>query len=158
MPPRPRGTAVIHKRLGAELRKMREDRGLRLDQVADELQVSPSTVSRLETGHTMPKVWEVRALASFYQVEPEVETRLIEWANALKAGEWWRPIAKSLQDDIQFRWSRSSESVEIRNHCIPVIYGLLQSPAYAQAVIAKMLVNANEEELGSSSSFDATPV
>jgi transcriptional regulator with XRE-family HTH domain len=147
VPSRPRGTAVIHKRLGTELRKIREDRRLRLDQVADELQVSPSTVSRLETAHTMPKVWEVRALAAFYQVDPEVETRLIEWATALKAGEWWRPITKSLKDDVQYLVALEAESAEIHNHCIPVLYGLLQSPAYARAVIAKMLAGADEEAL-----------
>jgi transcriptional regulator with XRE-family HTH domain len=144
VPPRPRGTAVIQRRLGTELRRLRDDRGLRLDQVADELQVSPSTISRIETGHTMPKVWEVRALASFYRVEPELEAQLIEWAAALKEGEWWRPIAKSLQIDVQYLVSLEAESAEIRNHCIPVVYGLLQSRSYAREVLARMLPNADE--------------
>jgi transcriptional regulator with XRE-family HTH domain len=126
---------------------MREARGLRLDQVADELQVSPSTVSRIETGLTTPKVWEVRALASFYGVESDTEAELVEWATALKAGEWWRPIAKSLHADAQYLVALETEAAEIRNHCVLVVYGLLQSRNYARAVASSMLIGANQKEI-----------
>ncbi|MGE3286133.1 MAG: helix-turn-helix domain-containing protein [Pseudonocardia sp.] len=147
MPPRPRGTAVIQKRLGAELRRIREARGLRLDDVADELQVSPSTVSRIETGHTVPKVWEVRALAEFYATGPDAAAELVEWAGALKEGGWWRPIAKSLQADIQYLVSLESESTEIRNLCVPAIYGLLQAPLYARELFRAMLPDATDSRI-----------
>lgn len=147
MPPRLRGTAVIQKRLGAELRRIRDARGFRLDDVADELQVSPSTVSRIETGHTVPKVWEVKALAAFYGTDPAVEAELVEWAGALKEGGWWRPIAKSLQADIQYLVSLESESAEIRNHCISIVYGLLQPQAYARELFKTLLPEAADDRI-----------
>lgn len=147
MPPRPRGTAVIQKRLGVELRRIREDRNLRLDQVADELQVSPSTISRIETGHTVPKIWEVKALASIYKSSSRVEARLVEWATALKAGGWWRPIAGSLEADIQYIVSLETESAEIRTHCTAAIYGLLHTRRYAREILSRMLPDSDDTRI-----------
>jgi transcriptional regulator with XRE-family HTH domain len=137
--PGPFGTAVIQKRLGTALRRMREDSGLRLDQVADELQVSPSTISRIETGHTVPRVWDVKALAAIYQADPDTEAQLTSWATALKTGGWWQSIIGPLQADIQYIVSLETESAEIRAHCSGAVYGLLQTREYAQEILRQML-------------------
>ena len=63
------GPVVVRRRLGSTLRKLREDANMRLDQVAAELEVSTSKISRLETGHSVPKTWDVKNLLSVYGLE-----------------------------------------------------------------------------------------
>ncbi|MDQ3152316.1 MAG: helix-turn-helix domain-containing protein, partial [Actinomycetota bacterium] len=48
------------RRLGAELRNLREQAGLKIEDIAAELECSPSKVSRLETGKGIPKSRDVR--------------------------------------------------------------------------------------------------
>ncbi|MGH3672988.1 MAG: helix-turn-helix domain-containing protein, partial [Pseudonocardiaceae bacterium] len=57
-----RGPVVPRRRLGAELRTLRERAGLTIDEVAKELECSVSKVSRLETGQGIPKSRDVRDL------------------------------------------------------------------------------------------------
>ncbi len=50
------GPAMPRRRLGAELRRLREDAGLKIEDVAAALECSVSKVSRLETGKGIPKI------------------------------------------------------------------------------------------------------
>ena len=58
------------RRLGAELRRLRTDRKLTLDEVAERMTCSTSKISRLETGKGIPKVPDVRELLRIYGVLP----------------------------------------------------------------------------------------
>ena len=52
------------------LRELRQQRGLTLEQVADELGTTPATIHRLETGkRQLTEKW-IRRLAAFYRVHP----------------------------------------------------------------------------------------
>src|SRR5271170_1374301 len=48
--PMPDGPTVRRRRLGAELRRLRDDHGMKLDEVATQLGLVASTLSRIETG------------------------------------------------------------------------------------------------------------
>ena len=60
------GPAGPRRRLGTELRKLRNGAGLHLDEVAQALGCSASKVSRLETGKGVPKASDVRQLIRLY--------------------------------------------------------------------------------------------
>jgi hypothetical protein len=47
-----RSPTIRRRRLGAELRRLRETAGVTIDVVADRLGCSTSKISRIETGHT----------------------------------------------------------------------------------------------------------
>ncbi|HEY6792746.1 MAG TPA: helix-turn-helix transcriptional regulator, partial [Trebonia sp.] len=49
------GPPVRRRRLGSELRKLRDANRLKLEEVAGELGVAPSTLSRIETGKAPTK-------------------------------------------------------------------------------------------------------
>jgi transcriptional regulator with XRE-family HTH domain len=44
------GPTVRRRRLGTELRRLREANSIKLEEVAEQLGVAPSTLSRIETG------------------------------------------------------------------------------------------------------------
>ena len=69
------GPAGPRRRLGAELRRLRNGAGLHLDQVAGQLHCSTSKISRLETGKGIPKPADVRELMRIYGVAAEGDQR-----------------------------------------------------------------------------------
>jgi transcriptional regulator with XRE-family HTH domain len=63
-----RSPTIRRRRLGAELRRLREDAGITIDVVADRLGCSTSKVSRIETGHTSATPRDVKDMLDVYAV------------------------------------------------------------------------------------------
>ena len=60
------------KILGQRLRGLREERGGGLKQIAPEIGVSYTYLSKLENGLVEPSLDTIGALADFYDVDPEI--------------------------------------------------------------------------------------
>jgi transcriptional regulator with XRE-family HTH domain len=134
---------VVRRRLGATLRRLREDANLRLEQVAAELEVSTSKISRLETGHSLPKTWDVRNLLSVYGLEDaERRDEILRWVDESKAVAWWHPYSEASPTDIEYYLSLESEAASISHFCT-LVPGLLQTSAYARAVLGEMSGDPN---------------
>jgi transcriptional regulator with XRE-family HTH domain len=132
------GPLVVRRRLGATLRRLREGANLRLEQVAAELEVSTSKISRMETGHSLPKTWDVRNLLSVYGLEDDARrSEILRWVDESKAVAWWHPYSEASPTDIEYYLSLESEAASISHFC-PLVPGLLQTSAYARAVLAEM--------------------
>ena len=69
--------AAHRQRVGAELRRFREQLGLSGVQVAEALGWSQSKVSRIETARFAATVWELAALLDYYGVSEEVRAELL---------------------------------------------------------------------------------
>ena len=73
--PEVRSPTVRRRELGALLRKLRNQNGLTVDQVAERLLCSPSKVSRMETGHGAATPRDIRDLCDLYGVTDEAERK-----------------------------------------------------------------------------------
>ena len=62
------GPVVTRRRLGGELKRLREGRRLKLEDVARRLECSPSKISRLENGKGVPRWRDVRDMLDVYGV------------------------------------------------------------------------------------------
>ena len=62
------GPTVRRRRLGTELRRLRDSAGYKLEEVAGMLGVAPSTLSRIETGKAPTKSAYLSHLLELYQV------------------------------------------------------------------------------------------
>lgn len=132
------GPVVVRRRLGSTLRKLREDANMRLEQVAAELEVSTSKISRLETGHSVPKTWDVRNLLSVYGLEDaDRRVEILRWVDESKAVAWWHPYSEAAPLDIEYYLSLESEAASISHFCT-LVPGLLQTAAYARSVLSDM--------------------
>lgn len=141
--PGPSGPVVVRRRLGATLRRLREGANLRLDQVAAELEVSTSKISRMETGHSLPKTWDVRNLLSVYGLEDEGRrNEILRWVEESKAVAWWHRYSEASPTDIEYYLSLESEAASISHYC-PLVPGLLQTSAYARVALAEMSGDAH---------------
>jgi transcriptional regulator with XRE-family HTH domain len=63
-----RSPTVGRRRLGIELRRLREKAGLMIEDVATHLECSSSKVSRIETDKAIPRVRDVRDMLQLYEV------------------------------------------------------------------------------------------
>ncbi|MDF5756991.1 helix-turn-helix transcriptional regulator [Spongiactinospora sp. TRM90649] len=121
------------RRLGREMRRLREEAGRTIQDVAGELEWSTSKISRLENGLTRrPDVHVVRVLCAAYGVDDEeVAGRLVALAREARRRGWWA----SYQDVFPGPYvGLEAEAASIKCFQLGLIPGLLQTPDYAREV------------------------
>ncbi|MGH3721283.1 MAG: helix-turn-helix domain-containing protein [Pseudonocardiaceae bacterium] len=84
---------VQRRRLGAEFRRLREQAGKKLEEVAAYGGCAKSTMSRTESGRVGITPLLVRALLDFYRVSEQERDDLIAAAYESRKPNWWRPYA-----------------------------------------------------------------
>lgn len=141
------GPVVIRRRLGHVLKQLRVSRDLQLSQVAKQLEVSPSKLSRIETGQVDPKFRDVRDLLEIYEAPEETREQVFAWATDAKAAPWWQPFSATIAGaDLDMLISLEAEARKKRNFSLPVA-GLLQTETYARSLLRNALVNGPETEV-----------
>ncbi|MET9675049.1 helix-turn-helix transcriptional regulator [Streptomyces sp. NPDC006482] len=125
---------VRRRRLGQELRKLREARNMTAEQVAERLLVSQSKISRLENGRRSISQRDVRDLCGVYEVEDErMVDSLMQMAKDSRQQGWWHAFG-DIPYSVYIGLETDAES--LRMYESQIIPGLLQTPAYAEAVIS----------------------
>ncbi|MER6048112.1 helix-turn-helix domain-containing protein [Streptomyces sp. BHT-5-2] len=124
---------VRRRRLGQELRRLREDKGLTAEQVAERLLVSQSKISRLENGRRSISQRDVRDLCGVYEVEDRrIVDSLMQMAKDSRQQGWWHAFG-----DIPYSVyiGLETEAASLRTYESLLVPGLLQTPGYAESVI-----------------------
>jgi transcriptional regulator with XRE-family HTH domain len=121
--------------LGAELRRLRDERGLTAEDTASRMGWHPSKMTRLETGRSGLRAHEVTSLLDLYGVSDAEERGTLEdLAREGKRRVWWQPYSDVLNRHYTNLLSYEAEASAIRNHELSLIPGLLQTPDYARAI------------------------
>ncbi|MHB9860893.1 helix-turn-helix domain-containing protein [Streptomyces sp. YIM S03343] len=127
---------VRSRRLGSALRQYRQAAKLDQPQAAEVIATSQARISRVESGHTTPRVIDVRLLLDAYGVtDLEVRSKLEELAKHSKKRGWWLEHAAHLRPDYLDHIALEDDATYIREWQPVLVPGLLQSSAYAGAVI-----------------------
>ncbi|MEV7416871.1 helix-turn-helix transcriptional regulator [Streptomyces sp. NPDC089919] len=124
---------VRRRRLGMELRKLREDKGMTAEQVAERLLVSQSKISRLENGRRSISQRDVRDLCEVYEVEDRrLVDSLMQMAKDSRQQGWWHAFG-----DIPYSVyiGLETDAASLRVYEPQIIPGLLQTSDYAAAII-----------------------
>lgn len=134
------------RRLGAELRRLRGNAGLKLEDVARGLACSTSKVSRLENGKGIPRPADVDALLALYGGVAEVEAEMLHrLVSQSRTRGWWEPFTEGLSTDryalpAPGRYAAvETDAVGVDAFDLSVLHGLLQTSAYARAVLRARL-------------------
>jgi transcriptional regulator with XRE-family HTH domain len=129
--PEVRSPTVRRGELGAVLRARRQELGLTVEQVAEQLLCSPSKVSRMETGQRGATLRDVRDLCAFYGIADEAErARLMTLAVEGKQQGWWQPYGLPYSEFVGLE--QAAASMNVYNSA--VVPGLLQTGNYAKAL------------------------
>jgi transcriptional regulator with XRE-family HTH domain len=119
------------RELGSMLRSLRRATGLTAEQVAWQLGVSPSKISRLENGQRGANQIDILKLCDLYQVKEADRLRLTELAAEGKQRAWWSPFNFPQSEYIGLEAGAAS----ISDWGLALVPGLLQTPEYAHAVV-----------------------
>ena len=126
------GSPTVRRReLGTLLRTLRIQKGWTAEQVAERLMVSPSKVSRLETGQRGASARDIRDLCDLYEVDEEQRQHLMELAIEGKQRAWWQPLGVPYSRYVGLE----AEATSISDYGLGIMPGLLQTPDYARAVV-----------------------
>jgi transcriptional regulator with XRE-family HTH domain len=117
------------RELGYRLRSMRAARGMTVEEVAGHLRISPSQISRFETGHRRPKERDIHDLAALYELSDDDRQQLLNLAAESRQEAWWQPFNLPHLTYV----SLEAEAVEIRDFNLAIVPGLLQTKDYALA-------------------------
>jgi transcriptional regulator with XRE-family HTH domain len=122
--------------VGAQLRRLREAGGITREQAGYHIRSSESKISRLELGRVGFKDRDVADLLELYGVDDAGKREgLVSLAREANAPGWWHAF-----DDVLPNWFQTYVGLEeaaslIRSYEIQFLPGLLQTEAYARAVI-----------------------
>ena len=142
------GPTVRRRRLGAELRALREKNGFKLEEVADRLGIASSTLSRIETGKAPTKTAYLTAMLALYEVNDATAQRvLLEMAREGHRKGWWSVYDDVLPSGMSMYVGLEAEASGLRSYEAMVIHGLLQTPEYARAVLKEMYSRHTEEQI-----------
>lgn len=128
---------VRRRRLGQELRRLRELKGMTAEEVAERLLVSQSKISRLENGRRSISQRDVRDLCGVYDVEDHrIVDSLMQMAKDSRQQGWWHAFG-----DIPYSVyiGLETDAASLRVYEPQVVPGLLQTRQYAEALIAGAL-------------------
>ncbi|MFJ4713235.1 helix-turn-helix domain-containing protein [Streptomyces sp. NPDC088785] len=142
------GSVVRRILLGSQLRRLRESRGITREAAGYSIRASESKISRLELGRVSFKARDVEDLLTLYGVtdgsEREALLSLVKEANV--AG-WWHSYSDVLPGWFQTYVGLEGAASAIRGYEAQFVHGLLQTEAYAHAVVAQGMRGASAEDI-----------
>lgn len=139
---------VRRRRLGAELRRRREAAGLKIEEVAEQVEWSESKISRVETGRVGVHPTSVRDMLDLYGVTDEDEREaLMNLAREARKRGWWSTYADATPTWFRTFLGLESDAAEIQTYQSLFIPGLLQTEAYARALTRANQVEDPPEEV-----------
>ncbi|WP_063035754.1 helix-turn-helix domain-containing protein [Nocardia grenadensis] len=144
--PEDSSTTLPRRQLGRYLREAREAVNMNLDDVAPLIQLSVSTLSRIERGLAGIRVPYVEALCRIYGIDDAgVIAALTSLARQAAVKNWWQEF-----DDVMFRGFNvyvglESSAKQLTIFRPDMLSGLFQTPDYARAIERAHLPDETEE-------------
>jgi transcriptional regulator with XRE-family HTH domain len=126
---------VRRKRLGIELRRLREAVHLSCEDVGQRLDCSGTRISRIETGRINAKPGDVRELLEIYGITGAEADPLVQLAREARRKGWWHTYGQVLPPWFEAYVGLEAEAVRQRDFQPMVIPGLFQTEDYARAVL-----------------------
>ncbi|MEI5098588.1 helix-turn-helix transcriptional regulator [Streptomyces sp. PmtG] len=132
------GSVVRRILLGSQLRRLREARGITREAAGYSIRASESKISRMELGRVSFKSRDVEDLLTLYGVTEEAErAALLSLAKEANLTGWWHSYSDVLPGWFQTYIGLEGAASLIRVYEVQFINGLLQTEAYAHAVVER---------------------
>jgi hypothetical protein len=142
------GPTVLRMVVGAQLRRLREAKGISAVDAAYAIRATHSKISRMELGRVSFRPRDIADLLTMYGVHDEQE-RSVFLALAAEANVpgWWHDSADLLPSWFEAYLGLEEAASVIRNYEVQFVPGQLQTADYARAVIRLGYPDAAEEEI-----------
>nr|WP_202520431.1 helix-turn-helix transcriptional regulator [Streptomyces sp. SID5614] len=142
------GSVVRRILLGSQLRRLRESRGITREAAGYSIRASESKISRMELGRVSFKARDVEDLLTLYGVADEAERdSLLGLAREANVAGWWHSYGDVLPGWFQTYIGLEGAASLIRIYEVQFVHGLLQTEAYAHAVVSRGMRGASPAEI-----------
>jgi transcriptional regulator with XRE-family HTH domain len=142
------GPTTTRRRLRAELRRLRLAKGLSIENVTNEVEWSTSKLVRIEGGQVGISVSDLNALLQVYEVaDPAQLEELRALARGSRQRTWWSAYQRFLAPSYQEFIGAEADATRIRHYHPTAVPGLLQTTAYAQAMVAAASLEPVSDEV-----------
>lgn len=132
------GSVVRRMLLGSHLRRLRESRGITREAAGYSIRASESKISRMELGRVSFKPRDVEDLLTLYGVNDDTERNaLLSLAREANVAGWWHSYSDVLPNWFPTYVGLEGAASLIRVYEVQFVHGLLQTEAYASAVVER---------------------
>src|ERR1039457_2099531 len=139
---------VRSRRVGTELRRLREAAGVTTAQAAQVLSCSPAKISRIENGIVSVRVVDLRLLLDRYgDQDPEHRAYLERLARESNKHGWWQDYGDTIPPYYADFIGLETDASYIKTWEATIVPGLLQTPEYARAVMLANPAMVSPEQL-----------
>lgn len=139
---------VLRIALGGQLRRLREARGITREAAGDAIRASGAKISRLELGRVGFKERDIADLLTLYGItQPEEREAFLSLARQANSRGWWHQYGDLLPSWFQTYLGLEQSAKLIRGYEPQFVHGLLQTPAYARAVVGLGEHQGDPEEI-----------
>lgn len=142
------GSVVRRMLLGSQLRRLREARGVTREAAGYHIRASESKISRMELGRVSFKTRDVEDLLTLYGIVDETErTSLVSLAREANVAGWWHSYSDVLPSWFPTYVGLEGAASLIRAYEVQFVHGLLQTEAYARAVVRRGMKGASDADV-----------
>ncbi len=139
---------VRSRRVGSELRRLREAAGITTAQAAGLLSCSPAKISRIENGIVSVRVVDLRLLLDRYGDEDREHRAYLErLARESNKRGWWQDYGDTIPPYYADFIGLEADASYIKTWEPTTVPGLLQTPEYARAVMLANPAMASPDKL-----------
>lgn len=140
-------TTVRSRKLGAMLRRFREERGLTLDEAGKHLERSRSSLSKIENAQSLIRPRDLRQILDGYQITEEpLREALIDLSRHSHEKGWWQSYASLAPPAYLDLLSLEQDARSIRTYEPVLVPGLLQTEDYVRALLEVSHIPVPEED------------
>ncbi|MEU2036440.1 helix-turn-helix domain-containing protein [Nocardia amamiensis] len=141
-----RRTTLQHRQLGRALRDARQAHGYTLERVAEALEFSRSTLSRLELGQNEKvKVRDVDYICQFYGLPRDLTEYLKSLVTQSSSKVWWQDFRTLIRPGFNTYLQLETVATELHFFQSLIIPGLLQTADYARNVEVYLPTDTQED-------------
>ncbi|WP_345604230.1 helix-turn-helix domain-containing protein [Pseudonocardia adelaidensis] len=137
------GSMIRRRVLARQLKLLREQSGLTLEQAAPKLDFSVSKLSRIENAQVVIDVHWVKSMLDVYDAGGARWNELLDLAREAQQPGWWRAYGLGNNSYIAFE----TEASRVQVFTLGYVPGLLQTAGYARALMRAVPVRRTDEQL-----------
>ena len=126
--------AVRRRRLAAELRRLRRQSGMTVEDVAGTVAWSKAKLTRYELGRSTLRPSEVETLLEHYAVRGKHREELLNLSQDVAQKDWWEEYSDVLTEERLALIGLEAEAASVLQWQINVIPALLQTEEYARKI------------------------
>lgn len=144
------GSTLPRRQLGRALREARQGVGFTLEQAAQEMEMSKTSVIRIEKGHNEKvKLRDVEGFGQLYELSEKRIDQLKALAQQAATKSWWQASRHLMLPGYRTYLGLESGASQLCSYQQAIIPGLLQIAQYARAIERPFFPSDTPEDLES---------